>query len=372
MTLMQSKPLPNPEEITAVSLFSGCGGFDWGAQRAGVKVIWANDVDRYASRVYQTLFPDVEFHHRDIRKIENFPKADILIGCYPCTGFSQAARRRDKHLNARNLKSNENNFLYKEFLRALQQVEPRYLFVENVSGMMTADDGWFLEQQLKSFENAGYRMKQQYLMAADFGVPQQRRRLFLVGVRKDIVEKFDYTFPEATHGGPGQPKQITLRRAIGHMPTPDPDELFSGPFTGHYLTRQRKKGWDDVSYTIVANNAHVPLHPSGWRMKPGGKDVYHLQGSVNRRLSWRECAVIQGLPHELFPADVPLRSMYRVVGNAVPPTFGQALLTPVIDFERQERGLPPREHLPLTPYRDIYPRGGRQAPPADSSSARST
>src|SRR5687767_5631634 len=78
-------------QLTAVSLFSGCGGFDWGAVTAGVKIIWANDCDKYAAAAYKSLFPDVPFHEGDISEVEKFPEADILIGCYPCTGFSEAA-----------------------------------------------------------------------------------------------------------------------------------------------------------------------------------------------------------------------------------------------------------------------------------------
>ena len=96
-----SKPL------TAVSLFSGCGGFDWGAAQAGVKIIWANDCDPAAAAAYRSLFPAVKFHEGDIREVEEFPKADVLIGCYPCTGFSEAAKRNTPHSNKeRDLREN--------------------------------------------------------------------------------------------------------------------------------------------------------------------------------------------------------------------------------------------------------------------------
>ena len=113
---MKKKPL------TAVSIFSGCGGFDWGAAQAGVKIIWANDNNPYASAAYRSLFPNIDFHEGDIRDIKKFPKADILIGCYPCTGFSEAAKRRAADMKTRrNLKDNDGNYLYREFLRALRQ-----------------------------------------------------------------------------------------------------------------------------------------------------------------------------------------------------------------------------------------------------------
>src|SRR5580698_10355060 len=112
--------MKNPP-LTAVSIFSGCGGFDWGAMQAGVRIIWANDNDPYAAATYRSLFPDVDFHQGDIRDIEKFPKADILIGCYPCTGFSEAAKRRTINMKKRrDLKANSGNYLYREFLRALR------------------------------------------------------------------------------------------------------------------------------------------------------------------------------------------------------------------------------------------------------------
>jgi len=125
-------------KLTAVSLFSGCGGFDVGAQRADVEIIWANDINPHAAAAYHSLLPTVPFTTGDISVVKEFPKADILIGCYPCTGFSEASRRRWHTQAERDLHARKDNYLYKEFLRALRQVQPRYLFVENVRGMVSA------------------------------------------------------------------------------------------------------------------------------------------------------------------------------------------------------------------------------------------
>jgi DNA (cytosine-5)-methyltransferase 1 len=320
--------------LTAVSLFSGCGGFDWGAKQAGVQILWANDNDPYAAAAYQALLPEVGFVEGDVRDVGEFPDADILIGCYPCTGFSVGALRRWRDGRERNLQSNNNNHLYLEFLRALEQVQPRYFFVENVRGMRAAAKGWFFKEQLRCFSEAGefgYTVKHKVLDASHYGVPQARKRLFIVGVRKDIKE-FKYKFPEPTHG-PGTKKPfVFLRQAIWGMKRWPHGEYLELPFHGHYLTRQRKRGWDELSYTIVANAHHVPLHPMGQKMKYVDKDKWSLCGKSNRRLSWRECAAIQGLPSVLEPSG-GLLDKYRVVGNAVPPAVGQALVKPVVDFE---------------------------------------
>lgn len=319
-------------KLTAISLFSGCGGFDWGATQAGVKIIWANDIDRYASLAYKSIFPDIPFEYGDVRNVEKFPKADILIGCYPCTGFSIAARRRWKDREERNLLNTEGNFLYEEFLRALEQTTPKYFFVENVSGMVSALSGWFFQQQLQGFRNLGYVPITNLLRAPDFGVPQSRKRIFIVGVRNDIHEKFQYTFPTPMYGRGTNNAYVSMRAVIGGMDLWPFGEFSELPFHGHYLTRNRKREWDDVSYTIVANSSHVPLHPHGEPMRYVSKDKWILQGDFNRRLSWRECAKIQGLPDHILP-EGSLNDKYRVIGNAVPPAFGKALLKPVVEFE---------------------------------------
>jgi len=322
------------KSLTAVSIFSGCGGFDWGAVQAGVNIIWANDNNPYASEAYRSLFPDVDFHEGDIRKIKKFPKADILIGCYPCTGFSEAAKRRAADMKKRrNLKDNDGNYLYREFLRALRQVKPKFLFVENVRGMLSASDGWFLKRQMENYRRHGFQMKIETLFANDYGVAQERCRVFLVGIHRS-VKNFEYEFPKPTHGPDQKHPWRTLRDVLGQMATQPDDDYWRKDFHGHYLTRNRKRRWNQVSYTIVAHASHVPLHPQGWRMVCVGKDKFKLRGASNRRLSWRECAAIQELPSHI---QVPgtLMAKYRVVGNAVPPPLAKALLKPVVSYMRK-------------------------------------
>lgn len=314
--------------LTAVSLFSGCGGFDWGAHQAGVEIIWANDIEPHAAFSYRSIFPNVPFIVGDVRDILTFPKANILIGCYPCTGFSIAARRRWKDREERDLLKTPGNFLYKEFIRALKQVQPEYFFVENVSGMISAKDGWFFEQQLQGFRDLGYIPTVKALRAQDYGAPQDRKRIFIVGVRKDLYEQNPYEFPAAEYGPTSGKPYITLRDAIGDMDPWPIGEFSEEAFHGHYLTRNRKRGWDQTSYTIVASAAHVPLHPSGDPMVFVSKDKWALQGTCNRRLSWQECRAIQCLPEQM-DFDGTLSDKYKVIGNAVPPVFAKAIITQI-------------------------------------------
>ena len=321
------------KSLTAISLFSGCGGFDYGATQAGINIIWANDINRVAASAYRSIFSDTEFVHDDVQNISHFPEADILIGCYPCTGFSLAARRKWKERTERNLFMIDGNFLFREFLRVLKQTHPKFFFVENVRGMLTAEKGWFFQQQLNGFQEHGYNVSYKCLLGQDFGLAQTRQRVFLVGVRSDISKDFTYSFPTPTHGPSASKGYSSLRETIGHLPLWPKGEFLERDFHGHYLTRNRKRGWDELSYTIVANASHVPLHPEGSSMAYVSTDKWKLQGDFNRRLSWRECALIQGLPSNLAP-DGRLEDLYMVVGNAVPPAFGKVLLEPIVNYEQ--------------------------------------
>jgi DNA (cytosine-5)-methyltransferase 1 len=321
-------------KLAAVSLFSGCGGFDLGVTKCGVDIIWANDIDYHAASAYRSLFPDVEFVHDNIRNIEFFPRADILIGCYPCTGFSEAAKRRWKNREERDLTANPDNHLFIEFLRAIDQVKPKFIFIENVRGMLSASSGFFINKQLDGLKNRGFSNTQYKLLnAAEFGVAQTRKRLFIVGVH-DSVKNFSYEFPLSTHGNTNNEAIKTIKNTIGHLPEWPEGEFLEKKFHGHFLTRNRKRGWNEPSYTIVANASHIPLHPIGEKMARIGKDHWEIKGELNRRLSWRECALIQDLP-ETIEIDGGLEPKYKVIGNAVPPKLAEAIAKPVVVYLSQ-------------------------------------
>ncbi|MBK6629194.1 MAG: DNA (cytosine-5-)-methyltransferase [Flavobacteriales bacterium] len=310
--------------LKAVSLFSGCGGFDLGVSKSGVDIIMANDIDHDAAVAYQSIFPNTQFVEKDVRLIKMFPSADILIGCYPCTGFSGAARRRWKHGEDRDLTQNDKNFLFQEFLRAIDAVKPKLIFIENVRGMLSANDGYFLKQQLDGFRSRGFEnIEPMILNAADYGVAQTRERVFFVGFHKR-VGPVSFAEPKATYGK-GTPRvHRALQDVIGDLPEWPDGEFHDGPFHGHYLTRNRKRAWSQPSFTIVADGHHVPLHPGGEPMSFVSKDKWRLNGDFNRRLSWRECLRIQGLP-ERMNAGETLWDKYRVIGNSVPPRLAQRL-----------------------------------------------
>ncbi len=299
---------------TAVSLFSGCGGSDAGLHRAGFNVLMANDVLPYAKEVYEANLPDTDYVLKDVREIKTFPEADLLVGCYPCQGFSQAGVR-DPNRNI--------NFLYREFVRALKVIRPKAFIVENVSGMKRDSNMHLFRNQITRFRMMGYRVTSDILDARHYGVPQERSRLFFVGIRSDLGER--YSFPEPTHrfNDDGQldlPLCPTIGDAIGGLPEWPDGEFDQQPFHWYYLSRNRYRGWHERSRTIVASSRHAPLHPISPALRRIHTDKWEfITDGPARRISYREAALLQGFDPLDFPDTYGLSHKYRVVGNAVPP-----------------------------------------------------
>lgn len=302
----------------AVSLFSGCGGSDAGILAAGFDIVMANDILAYAKDVYEANHPATEYFLGSIEKIKHFPLADILVGCYPCQGFSQGGVRDP---------SRKINTLYLEFARALTQIKPKAFVVENVSGMVRANFSHLLESQFKVFTEAGYKVKAQVLNAADFGVAQERRRIFIVGIRSDL--EVEYKFPVPTHGEGRVNPRVTIRQALKYMRHWPEGEFYEREFHWYYLSRDRRRGWDEPSKTIVANPRHMPLHPISPPLKKIEHNVWKfVSDGPARRFSYREAARLQGFARDFKFPDTEVGSLdmrYKVAGNAVPPPLFEAV-----------------------------------------------
>lgn len=302
----------------AVSLFSGCGGSDAGIIAAGFDVVMANDLLPYARDVYLANHPETDYRVGDISKIETFPAAELLVGCYPCQGFSQGGLRDP---------SRKINTLYLEFARALNAIQPKAFIVENVSGMVRKNFSHLLKDQFRVFQEAGYRVKASVLNAVEFGVAQQRKRIFIVGIRNDLGA--EYEFPKPTHGEDKATAYLTIRDAIGDMPEWPEGEFYARDFHWYYLSRNRRQGWDQASKTIVANPRHMPLHPMSPELKKLEHNVWRFESDAPaRRFSYREAARLQGFSRDfVFPdtAKGSLEMRYKVAGNAVPPPLFEAV-----------------------------------------------
>ena len=305
-----------------VSLFTGCGGSDAGLIAAGYEIVFANDNSQYAKDMYEANLPDTKYECKDIRTIKSFPAADLLVGCYPCQGFSQGGAR---------VSGKKINYLYREFDRALRQIRPRAFVVENVRGMQRSDFAHLLRSQLVRFRMAGYAVDHKVLDAAGYGVPQHRRRIFIVGVRSDLGVRF--AFPAPTHTGREDAKFRTVRDALKGMRKWPEGEFLDHDFHWHYMSRDRRCDWLSPSKTILANARHMPLHPMSPKLIKLETDKWTWSSSLpRRRFSYPEAARLQGFNKSwVFPEQGSLMQKYRAIGNAVPPPFfeqiGRALRT---------------------------------------------
>lgn len=302
---------------TVVSLFSGCGGSDAGVLRAGFKVLMANDILPYARDVYMANHPETDYILGSVANVTTFPKSDLLVGCYPCQGFSQGgARKADRKINT----------LYLEFARALNYIKPKAFIVENVSGMVRKNFEHLLSDQIKVFSDAGYNVSAKVLNAAEYGVPQERKRIFIVGIRNDF--NLQYNFPQPTHGANASKSYISIKDAIGHLPEWPEGEFYDMGFHWYYMSRNRRQDWNQISKTIVANARHMPLHPISPCLEKVKTDEWRfIEDKRARRFSFREAALLQGFGDLMFPeTDASSLGMkYTVVGNAVPPPLFEAV-----------------------------------------------
>lgn len=178
------------EEINLISLFAGCGGLDLGFKQAGYNIVWANEIDPAACETYIHNLGN-HIYQNDIRNVTRdiLPNdIDIVIGGFPCQGFSMAGKRD---------LLDERNFLYLEMKRIIGLVQPKVFVAENVRGLLSMDKGLVLKQIIKEFSELGYNMQYKLLFGPAYGVPQERYRVFIVGVREDIG--LEYEFPNPTH-----------------------------------------------------------------------------------------------------------------------------------------------------------------------------
>jgi DNA (cytosine-5)-methyltransferase 1 len=299
-----------------ISLFAGAGGLDLGMTLAGNEVIWANDHDEDAVATYRMNIGE-HIVCGDIEKIpvESIPDADVVIGGFPCQGFSLANQKREV--------DDHRNVLYKYFLRVVTEKKPKYFLAENVRGILSLGEGKVIKKIVLDFGKAGYDVKYQVFNVADFGVPQARVRVIIAGTRKDLSPHLSYKFPSPTHSKKfkeqGLKPWVSIGEALQDIPDPDlhssifPNQVYSKykvtnrNFTGHRTTDPAKP-----SPTILARG----------NGKGGVCAIQHPNN--HRRMSVRESAHVQTFPLD-FEFVGAMNSCYRQVGNAVPVMFAKCL-----------------------------------------------
>jgi DNA (cytosine-5)-methyltransferase 1 len=193
---------------TVVGLFSGCGGLDLGFIQAGFNVVWANDFFKEAVETYKKNIGN----HIVLGDITKIPSSeiphefDILLGGFPCQGFSISNTKRSM--------KDERNFLYKEMLRVIRDKQPKYFVAENVKGLLSMQKGKVIEMIINDFQDIGYDVDYRLMKASEYGVPQHRERVVIIGNRLGLKN----TFPKKTHGEEeGLTPFVSTKEAVGHL-----------------------------------------------------------------------------------------------------------------------------------------------------------
>lgn len=295
---------------TAASLFCGAGGLDIGFDMAGFKTVWANDFNKDACETHRS-WSGAEVVCGDVAKVDSasIPDIDVMLGGFPCQSFSLGGARRLDDSRAT---------LYRQYVRILTDKRPKAFVGENVKGLLTMGGGEIMPAIVQAFAGCGYDMHYRLVDAKDYGVPQSRKRVIIVGLRHDLGIG-DFAFPEPLG------TTVTLRDAIGDFPDADPGDVTQEPYSSRYMGRNRKRGWDEVSFTITAMAKQCPLWPGSPDMVRIDADHWRFgDGGETRRVSWREAAAIQTFPADLEFAG-SLHSKYRQIGNAVPCLLAKAV-----------------------------------------------
>ena len=313
--------------MNVISLFSGCGGLDLGFERAGFNIPIANEFDKKIWETFEINHPDTKLIRGDIRNISenDFPdNVTGIIGGPPCQSWSEAG----------NLKGidDERGQLFYEYIRILKKVKPKFFLAENVSGMLADRHSESVKGILELFDNAGYNVSLTKVNAKNYGVAQERERVFYIGFRKDL--NIDFSFPVGSTIN--DVDKITLKDVIWDLqytavPAGDKNhknpnainnnEYFVGEYSSIFMSRNRVKSWEEQAYTVQASGRQCQIHPSAPKMEKVDKDLFRFalgQEHLYRRMTIREIARIQGFPDNFRFVYDDVNSAYKMIGNAVP------------------------------------------------------
>ncbi|MDK4528072.1 DNA (cytosine-5-)-methyltransferase [Kingella kingae] len=301
-----------------VSLFCGCGGMDKGIlgdfhylgnhyAKLPFEIAYATDHDPYAVKIYNANFSH-QAEIKDVRDIVagELPEHDILLGGFPCQSFSIVAQNPPR-LGYKD----EKGTLFFEMVKVLKEKKPRFFIAENVKGLLSANQKQAFPMIIREFEQAGYHIHFKLLNASEFGVPQKRERVFIVGFRDD-EDFFKFQFPETL------PEKIPLKYALDEQANHDEKWFFSQKAVNGMLRVREKMNKGRVQdieqpcNTISSHLAKVSLN---------GTDPVLMVGERYRRFSPREAANIQSFPLNFQFDCVSDNRQYRAIGNAVPPVL---------------------------------------------------
>ena len=259
--------------MKVISLFSGCGGLDLGFEQAGFEIPIANEFDKTIWETFKINHPKTKLIEGDIRNIKesDFPdEIDGIIGGPPCQSWSEAGTLRGIN-DARGK-------LFYEYIRILKDKKPKFFLAENVSGMLANRHTEAVQNILKMFKECGYDVSLTLVNAKDYGVAQERKRVFYIGFREDL--NVNFIFPKGSTEK--DEDKITLKDIIWDLkdtavPTlprnkhnPEAvnnNEYFTGAYSPNFMSRNRVKQWDEQAFTVQASGRQCQLHPQAPKME---------------------------------------------------------------------------------------------------------
>lgn len=317
--------------MNIISLFSGCGGLDLGFEKAGFKIPVANEFDKSIWETFKVNHPNTHLIEGDVRKIAIDEIAgffdgevDGIIGGPPCQSWSEAGSLKGIE--------DDRGQLFFDYIRILKEFKPKFFLAENVSGMLANRHSSAVQNILQMFESVGYDVTLTLVNAKDYGVAEERKRVFYIGFRKDL--KIQFGFPKGSTKEDS--KKITLRDIIWDLqdtavPSGDKNyhnpeainnnEYFTGSYSPIFMSRNRVKGWDEQAFTVQASGRQCQLHPQAPKMvKYASNDCRFVEGKEERyrRMTIREVARVQGFPDDFKFLYKDTNTAYKMIGNAVP------------------------------------------------------
>lgn len=335
--------------MNVISLFSGCGGLDLGFERAGFHIPVANEFDPTIFETFKVNHPNTHLVEGDVRQITKEDIApyisgevDGIIGGPPCQSWSEAG----------SLKGIEDarGQLFYDYIRILKEFRPKFFLAENVSGMLANRHNEAVQNIIGLFEEAGYDVSLTMVNAKDYGVAEERKRVFYIGFRKDLG--INFVFPKGSTDD--DDKKITLRDTIWDLqetavPAGDKNyhnpeainnnEYFTGAYSPIFMSRNRVKSWDDQAFTVQASGRQCQLHPQAPKMVKFDKnDCRFVIGSEHlyRRMTIREVARVQGFPDDFQFIYKETNNAYKMIGNAVPVNLAYEIATAIRMFLQGE------------------------------------
>ena len=346
-----------------IDLFCGCGGFSLGFQQAGFNVRLGIDLWNDAATTYKHNFPTAVVQNEDIKSMSgkkiidmlNIPgnEIDVIVGGPPCQGFSVSGKRNE---------NDPRNALYKSFVQIVRSIQPKVFVMENVPGLVRLFDGKALESIVSDFSVLGHKVTHKIISADTYGVPQQRRRIFLIGVNTEKIRKtHEFVFPIQTNGNGTSDELLTCKDAISDLDfVPDDRVLgenidYQLPAETFYQKMMRSGSTSLLNHSITLHTAKtkeiIAMVPDGgnyktlpqelwstrkvniaWTRMDSNKPCFtidtghnhHFHYRANRVPTVRESARIQSFP-DTFEFIGIKTSQLKQVGNAVPPLLAEVI-----------------------------------------------